>query len=327
MKNDIVSSMTFPKISIMIPTYNQENYIKKSIESALNIEYPHLEVVVSDDCSTDNTYEIAKGFESDPRVKLYRSIKNVGRVKNYNYALNNLVTGEWILNCDGDDFLIPTDFFLKAMKVSEDDSDIVMFSANIYQLNSKTSERVEVKSYGDEGYIDGTTMFKNYFNYPHGLFHITSLYKREAAIRANFYTLDIISSDINSLLKILIGNKVYHFNDVIATWRHHETNETNSIDPYKRAKNLEMISDLYHYYLSNNSLSKRELDRWRKQAYRKRIVRTANRFLTRFHFKEFFTFIKEAGKQCPDIIIPILFDYRLVLTFLVPFRKVFNHRW
>ncbi len=57
------------KITIMIPTYNQAKYISKAIESALSIDYQNLEVIVSDDCSTDNTKEVVSKYLADKRFQ------------------------------------------------------------------------------------------------------------------------------------------------------------------------------------------------------------------------------------------------------------------
>lgn len=313
--------MKQPKISIMIPTYNQENFVRYSIESALSLDYENLEVVLSDDCSTDNTFKIAQEYESDSRFKAYRCEQNIGRVKNYHHLLNDLVSGEWVLNCDGDDFLINTSFFNNAMEIAETNSDIVIFSANRFKLIENTTEKIVQKTYGSVGSIDGTCFFKNYFKYNHGLFHITSLYNRKVAINANFYSSDIISSDIDSLLRIIVGKKVYHFDDVIAVWRDHDDNETKSIDAVKRADNLKLIQNLYDYYISNNLLTIEELFKWRKESYKIRVIRTGNKFLSKFQYRLFFNFISEVKKQCPEIIISVLMNYKLVLTFLFPFRK------
>ena len=61
------------KVTIMIPTYNQAKYISKAIESALSIDYSNIEVIVSDDCSSDNTEEVVSKYLSDNR---YKYIKN-----------------------------------------------------------------------------------------------------------------------------------------------------------------------------------------------------------------------------------------------------------
>ncbi len=54
--------MNFPKVSIMIPTYNQQKYIVRAIESALSQDYPNMEIVISDDNSPDETQAIVENY-------------------------------------------------------------------------------------------------------------------------------------------------------------------------------------------------------------------------------------------------------------------------
>ena len=60
-------------VSIMIPTYNQEDYIGEAVESALRQDYSNLVVVVTDDCSTDKTGEIAIKYIPDHRFKYVKN--------------------------------------------------------------------------------------------------------------------------------------------------------------------------------------------------------------------------------------------------------------
>jgi glycosyltransferase involved in cell wall biosynthesis len=71
-------------VSILIPCYNSEKYISKTIESCLSQTYKNIEVIIVDDGSTDNSYQIAKSYESD-RIKVYKQ-KNSGACRARNYA-------------------------------------------------------------------------------------------------------------------------------------------------------------------------------------------------------------------------------------------------
>lgn len=311
-----------PLISIMIPTYNQDKYISKCIESALAIEYENLQVILSDDCSTDNTFSIAKEYESDPRFKAYRCEENLGRVKNYNHMLRNLAKGEWVLNCDGDDYLLKSDFFNKAMDILGNNNNIKMFTANRYRLVDSEASLIPQHSYGkDNELLSGKYCFSNYYNLKNGFHHITTLYNREEALKADFYTVDIISSDMESILRIVPYIDIYHFDDYIAVWRDHEENVSKSIDAEKRAKNLLMINSVYNYHLSKNIMNKEDLDKWQERFYIHRIIRTGNKFLMDFNYKLFFEFINIVKKQKKGVILKAIFNHRLFLTFIFPWRK------
>lgn len=73
-----------PKVSILIPTYNREDYIGDCISSALGQDYPDFEIVIVDNASTDSTWEICQDFaKKDQRVRIFRNEKNLGPVRNW----------------------------------------------------------------------------------------------------------------------------------------------------------------------------------------------------------------------------------------------------
>ena len=93
------------KVSVIIPTWNRANLLKKSIESALNQTMPSLEVLVCDDGSTDNTVEIVKNIK-DSRVKLILG-QHGGRPAIPRNRGLKIAKGEWITFLDDDDELLP----------------------------------------------------------------------------------------------------------------------------------------------------------------------------------------------------------------------------
>ncbi|WP_214793208.1 MULTISPECIES: glycosyltransferase family 2 protein [unclassified Exiguobacterium] len=95
-----------PLISIIVPVFNVEKYITKTINSALSQTYTHIEVIVVDDGSVDNSYKKCKEIsENDNRVKLIK-IENSGVSNARNVGLNK-AKGEYILFLDSDDIILP----------------------------------------------------------------------------------------------------------------------------------------------------------------------------------------------------------------------------
>ena len=95
-----------PKVTVCVMTYNQENYIRQCLQSIVDQDTDFsFEVIVSDDCSTDNTPKIIQEFaEQYPSiVKPIFHKKNLGPYRNYIY-LHQQATGEYVANVDGDDF-------------------------------------------------------------------------------------------------------------------------------------------------------------------------------------------------------------------------------
>ena len=94
------------KINIILITYNHSNYIRPALESILMQETSYdVEIIVADDCSTDNTVEIIKEYESKTKfVFLYlHKDQNIGYIRNYQQAFATC-TGDYVAIMEGDDY-------------------------------------------------------------------------------------------------------------------------------------------------------------------------------------------------------------------------------
>ena len=93
---------TYPLVTIAIPTYNRANgYLKNAIECALKQTYRNIEVVISDNCSSDNTEEVVKGY-TDPRIRYFRQSANIGANNNFNFCLEKAQGSYFLLFHDDD---------------------------------------------------------------------------------------------------------------------------------------------------------------------------------------------------------------------------------
>ncbi len=93
-------------VSIIMPSYNTAKFISQTIESVLAQTYTNWELIIVDDCSTDNTDEVVKSFLSDNRIKYIKNEKNSGAAVSRNRALRE-AKGKWIAFLDSDDLWLP----------------------------------------------------------------------------------------------------------------------------------------------------------------------------------------------------------------------------
>lgn len=93
-------------VSIIMPSYNTSEYISESIKSVLNQTYKEWELIIVDDCSVDNTYEIVKPFLIDKRIRFISNDSNYGAAVSRNRALQE-ANGRWIAFLDSDDLWLP----------------------------------------------------------------------------------------------------------------------------------------------------------------------------------------------------------------------------
>ena len=93
-------------VSIIMPSYNAEKYIKSAIHSILRQTYASWELIIVDDCSRDNTVDIIRNFD-DSRIRLFKNKKNSGAAISRNKALRE-AKGKYIAFLDSDDIWAPT---------------------------------------------------------------------------------------------------------------------------------------------------------------------------------------------------------------------------
>lgn len=101
-----------PLVSIIVITYNSSEYVIETLDSALMQTYPNIEIVISDDCSTDNTVSICRNWiekNGNRGIPMYlvEAPKNTGTPGNNNRGLN-ASHGQWLKFIAGDDILAPT---------------------------------------------------------------------------------------------------------------------------------------------------------------------------------------------------------------------------
>lgn len=129
-----------PKVSIIIPCYNQEGFIKEALQSVLDQTYQNWECLVTDDGSQDNSAAVIKSFsEKDDRIKYFYQ-ENAGVSAARNNGLRH-ATGKYLLMLDGDDVLNPRGVE-EAVKEFEKDPELLV----VFSDTTSFGEGIEPKS-------------------------------------------------------------------------------------------------------------------------------------------------------------------------------------
>ncbi len=225
-----------PKISIVVPTYNRENYLKECLDSIINQNYPNLEIVVTDDNSTDNTEIIAKEY-----IKKYPFIKYVKNRKypqgpngNKNNGLDN-ATGEVFGIFDDDDILLEGALNLLIAKMTEG-YDMVMANC-VRSDNGKFSghgvtQNREIKW---QDYMCGKTGGEFW-----------SIFKKDMIGDKRFDT-DLIGGEGILWRGIMKNRKIYYLHKAVRLYRIHGSSiSDNTINNAKKiVKNYEKDIEYY----------------------------------------------------------------------------------
>lgn len=122
-------------VSVIIPTYNREKLIERSVMSVLNQSYSHLELIVVDDCSTDNTLEVLAKIHDD-RLKVYKNEKNQGANFSRNFGVLR-AKGKYVAFHDSDDVWRINKLEVFVREIKDRQCDIVFSGMMRYGKNYK----------------------------------------------------------------------------------------------------------------------------------------------------------------------------------------------
>ncbi len=121
-----------PKISIGIPTYNQSKLLSKTIKSVLSQDEKDFELIIVDDCSTDDTSNVVKSFKDD-RIIYFKTEKNLKPPSVYNFALN-CARGKYFVLLDHDDILL-SNYLSKMSNYLDNNDNIAYAQCNFVEIN------------------------------------------------------------------------------------------------------------------------------------------------------------------------------------------------
>lgn len=120
--------MTGPRVSVVIPAFENEHYIRATMESVLAQTYQDFELVVSDHSSADRTWEILQDFRHDRRVCLLQTPAGGGAERNWNRVTRE-ATGELVKLVCGDDLLTPESLAAQVAAFDQHGADVVMVAS------------------------------------------------------------------------------------------------------------------------------------------------------------------------------------------------------
>lgn len=145
-------------VSVLIPVYNVEEYVEKSIVSIINQTYKNIEIIIIDDCSTDRTYEICTKLSiADPRVQVYRNDSN----RKISFTLNRALKyaqGELIARMDGDDVSEP-DRIEKKVNFLNCNKLVDIVGCSVVAINSKDELIGVTTHYSDFEFLKRTLKY------------------------------------------------------------------------------------------------------------------------------------------------------------------------
>jgi len=257
---DIVQN---PLVTIAGMTYNQAPYIEEFVRSALaqKTDFP-FEILISDDCSTDGTREIAQRLQQEypEKIRLNLRDKNGGLIANYTEMLH-LCNGQYIAQSSCDDFWCDEYKLQKQVDALETHKDCDLCYTNCYTCDSS-------------GHINRNCMldgmyeltFENHLIHTGYFAPLTWMMRREVV---GYLDLQPWMTDesLALALDVLAKSKIFFINEPTAVYRCHMGSAANPIDSKNNWRYLYGISKMQLYYADKYKCSKDIVWRIQMQAY------------------------------------------------------------
>jgi len=213
-----------PKVSIAIITYNQIDFIKEAVMSALNQDYENLEVIVADDGSTDGTAELLDDLEKTyfPRLQVLTKLPNLGISGNSNRVISKC-TGKYIVLFGGDDIILLGKIKNQALFMENHPE----FAITYHQTEAFDSTTGERAYYFTNKFIQGNA--SKLIEYGMFFLPIAAMFKSTTELNIKFEESIPIACDWMLFVELLytLDEEIGFFPGVYARYRRHDRNVTN----------------------------------------------------------------------------------------------------
>ena len=203
-----------PLISVILPAYNAEKFIKDAIQSILDQTFEDFELIIINDCSTDNTLQIIKKFQ-DPRIKIIDNKTNLKIVRSLNSGME-IATGKFVARMDADDISLPTRF-RKQIEYFNQHPEVDICGSWVRLFDGADTTFKPYESHDD---IKASLLFVNNIIHPSVMFRKASLVKNNLSYDQSFINAEDYGLWVAAMDKLRFAN----VQEVLLKYRLHANN-------------------------------------------------------------------------------------------------------
>ena len=318
-------------VSVCIPVYNGEDYIEETIRSVLSQTYQNFRLIISDNCSTDNTKEIVLGFK-DPRISYSRNEKNLGLVGNSNRCLE-LADGDYVYYIHHDDIMRP-DNLERKVRILDQHPSVGFVHSDVGLINQHGKHLGLTMFDASQDYIkEGTTIFEQYIlNMPIGasIFIGAVMARRECYVKVGKFNPKISDAfDSEMWMRLLLFFDVACIGEKLVDYRLHDQMTSTALTD-ENGLNIRGLKEhfatcssvLYQYknYIHNHAVLKRKV----ASAFSMRAVTKGVGFLLKCDLSQAFSYAKLSIYFYPLVFFQKSFWYFFLTLLLGKFKSMFS---
>lgn len=266
-----------PLVSIVIPTFNRVNLIGETLSSALSQSYENIEVIVLDNNSNDNTYEILKNkYEKIPSFKIYRNVVTLDIVRNWRKCFE-YSKGEYVLILWSDDLIDP-EFISKTQNFLEENPNATFVYSLTEIFNTEMGTSKDAFKLNKSGLIEKEVFIEKSLLEPPLSVPVSpanTLFRRKDVVKnlliniPNNFKIDFskIGQGNDNLLFLLALNDYSHFgylDEKLSYFRDHSNSITLSTNSF-------LVTLRYHiakaYFVSNSNLDRKLIVKFNSKVF------------------------------------------------------------
>lgn len=248
------------KISVIVPVYNVENYLRECLESIINQTLKEIEILCIDDCSTDNSYSILEEYaKKDNRIILIKNLENKGGGYNRNIGIKE-ARGEYISFIDSDDYILK-DYLENLYNTAKKYNSDIVNTLNIktYIEETKKTYKFDFNFKNEEFESEWNLRdIENLSSYNSVAPYVwNKLYKKSFLLNNKIYFLEYkvsTAEDADFTIRLMAHKPRISFNNKsIYFYRKHQTSLTSTVDKgVESATNaINHLSNALLYYTEN----------------------------------------------------------------------------
>jgi hypothetical protein len=216
-----------PKVTVCLPTYNRAGYLTECIESILAQTMTDFEVIISDNCSTDATPDVVRGFR-DARLRYVRNESNVGVFRNMNQCLA-LATGDYVCILHDDDLYAP-EFLMEESNLLDCHPSVGFVHCAAYEIDASGNRQRVARAYLADCVRDGKEEFLRYLG-GHNVCCSTVMARRTLFREAGGFESCYLCSDFLMWLRLALMADVGYVAKPLAAMRVHGEAMSAGIEP------------------------------------------------------------------------------------------------
>ena len=244
-------------ISIIVPIYNVETYLKECLDSLYKLNIPHMEIILIDDGSTDKSYSIAEEYAKKyPEKTLLIKKENGGLSSVRNLGIKK-ASQKYIAFIDSDDFIDEKVFETLLYKGAEKDLDVIVGNLMYYKDGKRGEPLFRSELIKNCGAVSGIEFFSNTFEKPKCFREevVASFYKKEFLIKNNLYfTEGILHEDSEFTPKVYLkAEKIQYFDCPFYFYRQRSGSIMSKVTEKSNTSLEKICYSLYEEYKNCNS--------------------------------------------------------------------------